>query len=168
MAHRSLSKAEMLDILAAHASGADRDIPVPSGWYTLTMIREELGLGYNRNASTRAYEIYLRGAAERRLYRTRVKSGQCHQTYIYRPKPPFKTMLEAAFGWPDLAADKVPAGWVRPIDYARAINVTVVAVRGLIMRRNLKGRLFRTRRGVSGLHQNLHYRKADLDKAYRL
>lgn len=166
MENSRLTKAEMLDILAAYASGTDRSVPVPKGWYTISDIRQELGFSYNRNASSRAFELYQRGVLERRLYRARVSSGHCHQTYIYRPKPPFKTITEAAFDWQHVKADKVPAGWIRAVDYARKVGVSVVAVRGAILRRNLKGRMFRTRRGVSGLHMNLHFREAELDRIY--
>lgn len=168
MASKRLSRAEMLSILAAHASGEDRDLPAPDGWYTLSDIRKELGLSYNRNASTRAYEIFMRGGAERKLHRSRVKSGHCHMSYIYKPKPPFKTMIEAAFDSRNLPSEEVPSGWVRPIEYAKMTDRSIVAVRSIIARYSIAGRTFRTRRGLSGLHHNKYYKKADLDRVYKV
>ena len=58
--------------------------------------------------------------------------------------------------------EKVPAGWVRIMDFSLEASMSHVAVRARVARSNLKPRYFKTARGISGLHLNAYYRKADL------
>lgn len=142
-------------------------IPVPKGWLTVEQIREELNLAYTRNASSRALDLYRRGVLERQPHQFKANTGQCHKAYIYRPKPPFKSVQAAADGLFALQSEKVPKGYVRIVDYATTLKVSDVAVRCRIARVGLKPRFFKTARGISGIHRNAYYRKADLDRLGR-
>lgn len=149
------------------AMHGQRDYSVPKGWYTIEQIRAELNLAYTRNASSRAFELHKQGLLERMAHQTKAKTGQCHYAYIYRPAKPYRTIAEAAANTFKAREDKVPKGWVRIMDYAVGVRISHVAIRGRVDRANLKPRYFKTCRGISGLHLNAYYRKADLDGLYR-
>lgn len=146
---------------------ANRDYTMPKGWYTIDQIRIELRIGHSRNASTRARDLERRGLLERMPFRSKAKTGQCHIGYIYRPIPPFKSILEASDNAFQALADKVPPGWVRIIDYAFTVRTSEVAVRTRVARAKLKARFFKTPRGIAGLHNNAHYKRSDLDRVCR-
>jgi predicted DNA-binding transcriptional regulator len=143
------------------------DIPCPEGWSTVEQIRVELAMAHTRNASSRAYDLYRRGLLERQPHRFKAKTGQCHQAYVYRPVPPYKSIKQAAEQLFAHRADKVPKGWVRLVDYAVGMNVSDVAVRGRVARAGLKPKYWKTPRGIIGLHLNAYYNKAQLDRLYK-
>ena len=142
----------------------ENTIPVPKGWFTVEQIREELNLAYTRNASSRALDLHRRGVLDRQAHQFKAKTGQCHKAYVYRPRPPFKTIKAAADGVFVAQEDKVPKGWVRIVDYSTAARISDVAMRSRVARAGLKPKYFKTARGLSGLHLNAYYRKADLDR----
>lgn len=162
---------KLLAILMRELSNGPKDEPkeyaTPSGWFTVDQIRAELNLSYTRNASSRALDLHRRGVLERQAHQFKALTGQCHRAYIYRPKPPFKTIKEAADGVFEVQQDKIPKGYVRIVDYAARRKVSDVAVRSRISRAGLKPKYFKTSRGASGLHLNAYYLKADLDRIYR-
>ncbi len=143
------------------------DIPCPEGWSTVEQIRVELAMAHTRNAPSRAYDLYRRGLLERQPHRFKAKTGQCHQAYVYRPVPPYKSIKQAAEQLFAHRADKVPKGWVRLVDYAVGMNVSDVAVRGRVARAGLKPKYWKTPRGIIGLHLNAYYNKAQLDRLYK-
>jgi hypothetical protein len=139
-------------------------IPVPKGWLTVDQIRTDLNLAYTRNASSRAHDLHRRGVLDRQPHQFKANTGQCHKAYIYRPKPPFKSVKAAADGLAAIQSEKVPKGYVRIVEYARSVKVSDVAVRCRIARAGLKPKFFKTARGISGVHRNAFYRKTDLDR----
>lgn len=145
----------------------EREYPVPNGWLTVEQIREELNLAYTRNASSRALDLYRRGVLDRQAHQFKANTGQCHKAYIYRPKPPFKSVKAAADGLFASQSEKVPKGYVRIVDYATTERVSDVAIRCRVARAGLKPTYFKTARGISGIHRNAYYRKADLDRLGR-
>ena len=146
---------------------AVRDYAVPEGWFTIEQIREELNLAYTRNASSRALDLHRRGVLDRQAHQFKAKTGQCHKAYVYRPRPPFKTIKAAADGVFVAQEDKVPKGWVRIVDYAHSLRVSDVALRQRVSRAGLKPKYFKTSRGFSGLHMNAYYRETDLRRISR-
>ena len=144
-----------------------KNYSVPKGWFTIEQIREELNLGYTRNASSRAFEMHRRGLLERQEHQSKAKTGQCHRAYIYRPIKPYRTIKEVVDNGYKSKEDRVPKGWVRIMEYATEARLSHVAIRARVERANLGKRYFKTSRGVSGLHLNAFYRKADLDRLLR-
>lgn len=149
------------------AMHGQRDYSMPKGWYSVADIRDELNLAHTRNASSRAYELYRFGLLERIAHQFKAKTGQCHRAYIYRPVKPWRTIAEAADNTFKAREDKVPKGWVRVVDYSVDLSMSHVALRARIARSNVRPRYFKTSRGISGLHLNAYYRKADLDRLLR-
>lgn len=141
-----------------------KDYATPKGWSTIDQIRVELNLAYTRNASSRAYELFKRGLLERMAHQSKANTGQCHWAYVYRPRPPYRTIGEANANILKAREQKVPAGWVRVIDYSFDADISHVALRARIARANIRPRYFKTARGVSGLHLNAYYRRAELDR----
>jgi hypothetical protein len=144
-----------------------RDYACPKGWFTIEQIRGELNLAYPRNASSRALQLHRNGLLERKAHQFKAQTGQCHMAYVYRPRPPFKTIREAADNNFTARQDKVPKSWVRIVDYAVTAKVSHVAIRARVERANLKPRHFKTARGIAGLHLNAYYRKSELDRLLR-
>lgn len=142
-------------------------IPPPEGWLTVEQIRQELRLRHVRNASSRAADLTRRGLLERMPHQFKAMTGQCHKAYVYRPVPPYRSVVEASECLCEHDADKVPAGWVRIIDLADELRVSDVAIRGRVSRAGLKPRYYKTPRGIIGLHRNAYYRKADILRLYR-
>jgi len=157
----------LLSVLMAELNRDPADIPCPDGWTTVEQIRQDLRMSHTRNASTRAYDLYRRGLLERQPHRFKSGTGQCHMAYVYRPVPPYKSVKEASEQLFAHRADKVPKGWVRLIDYAVAVGVSDVAVRGKVARAGLKPKYWKTPRGIIGLHLNAFYKKSDLDRLYK-
>jgi hypothetical protein len=149
------------------AEPSARDYSTPQGWSSVDDIRKELGLAHTRNASSRAYELHKRGLLDRQPHQFKCGTGQCHMAYVYRPRKPYKSILEATRNAFIHQADKVPKGFVRIIDYAVTVGVSNVAVQGRAIRAGIKPTYFKTPRGISGLHLNAYYRKADLDRLYK-
>ena len=149
------------------AMHGQRDYAIPKGWSTIEQIRVELNLAHARNASTRARDLWRRGLLERMPHQTKAFTGQCHMAYVYRVKKPWRSFAHACENYFAVAEDKVPAGWVRVMDYCAAIRLSHVALRARIARANLRPRYFKTSRGIAGLHRNAFYRKADLDRTLR-
>ena len=73
-----------------------RDYAVPKGWSTIEQIRAELGLAHTRNASTRARDLWGRGLLERMAHQSKANTGQCHMSYVYRVKQPWRSFAHAA------------------------------------------------------------------------
>jgi predicted transcriptional regulator len=144
-----------------------KDYSVPKSWFTIEQIRQELNLGYTRNASSRAFELHKRGLLERQAHQSKAKTGQCHRAYIYRPIKPYRTVKEAMDNAFKAKEDKVPKGWVRVMEYAVDARVSHVTIRARVERANPPKRYFKTMRGIAGLHLNAFYRKADLDRLLR-
>lgn len=157
-----MSRPDVKEFMAA--MHGQRDYSMPKGWYSIEQIREELRLAHTRNASSRAFELHKRGLLERKPHQTKAKTGQCHYGYIYRPVSPYRTISEASVNNFKAREDKVPKGWVRVVDYSADARISHVALRARIARANVKPRYFKTARGISGLHLNAYYRKADLDR----
>ncbi|MEY4403644.1 MAG: hypothetical protein RIR91_1679 [Verrucomicrobiota bacterium] len=149
------------------AMHGQRDYSCPKGWYTIELIRKELNLAYPRNASSRAYQLYRNGLLDRQVHQFKADTGQCHLAYVYRPRPPFKTIKQAAENNFTAREDKVPKGFVRIVDFASDVGISHVAIRARVARASLKATYFKTARGMSGLHLNAYYRKADLDRLIR-
>jgi hypothetical protein len=149
------------------AINGKRDYACPKGWSTVEDIRKELNLAHTRNASSRAYDLHKQGLLERLAHQFKAKTGQCHYSYVYRPIKPYRTITEAADNRFAAREDKVPSGWVRVVDFAAEIGLSHVAVRSRIERARVKPKYFKTSRGVSGLHLNAYYRKADLGRLLR-
>ena len=149
------------------AMHGQRDYSCPKGWSSVEDIRNELNLAHTRNASSRAYELHKQGLLERQSHQFKAKTGQCHRAYIYRARKPYRTISEAAANTFKAREDKVPKGWVRIMDICFEASISHVALRARVARSNLKPRYFKTARGVSGLHLNAFYRKADLDRLIR-
>ena len=143
------------------------DHAVPKGWSTVEQIRQDLGVAYTRNASTRAFELHKRGLLDRQPHQFKAKTGQCHHAYVYRLRKPYRSFREAAANLAAHQADKVPKGFVRVIDYCVEIGVSNVAVFGRVQRAGIKPTYFKTPRGISGLHFNAYYRRSDLNRLYR-
>lgn len=144
-----------------------KDYSVPKGWSTVEQIREELNLAHTRNASTRARELWGRGLLERMPHQSKAATGQCHMAYVYRVKKPWRSFAHAAANFAHAVQEKVPKGWVRIMDYCKTVHISHVALRARVARANLRPRYFKTCRGISGLHLNAYYRKADLDRILR-
>ena len=144
-----------------------RDYSIPKGWSTIDQIRVELNLAYTRNASSRAYDLHKRGLLERMAHQTKAKTGQCHWAYVYRPAKPYRSIAEANANATKAREEKVPKGYVRIMDYSFTVDVSHVAIRARVARAFLKPRYFKTARGISGLHLNAYYRRADLDRLFR-
>lgn len=140
--------------------------PVPKGWYTVRDIQVALGMRWAANASTRAKNLYDRGILERQLWHAYKDYGFA-RAYIYRLKPPHRTWQEAIDAYHSVGQQKVPKGWARPIDFARTLHISAEAVRNAIQRHGLETRIFRTARGISGVHMNLYVRVADIRRVYR-
>ena len=151
-------------IVAQPVKVTERTFAPPAGWFTVEQIRDELNLAYTRNASSRALDLHRRGVLDRQPHQFKAKTGQCHRAYVYRPRPPFKTITEAVAGVVVVQQDKVPKGWVRIVDYAVKLKVSDVALRQRISRSGIKPKYFKTSRGASGLHLNAFYREADLKR----
>jgi len=145
----------------------DTYIPCPEGWFTVEQIRVELAMAHTRNASSRALDLFRRGLLERQPHQFKAKTGQCHQAYVYRPVPPYKSIKQAADQMFVHRAEKVPTGWVRLVDYAVGIGVSDVALRGRVARAGLKPKYWKTPRGIIGLHLNAFYKKSELDRLYK-
>ena len=160
-----MKKFEPKDFIAAFHGV--KDYTVPKGWSTIEQIRQELNLAHPRNASSRAYELFRHGMLERVAHQFKAKTGQCHQSYVYRPVKPYRSITEAAANSFKAREDKVPKGWVRVMEYSFGVGVSHVAIRGRIDRAGIVKRYFKTCRGISGLHTNTYYRKADLDRLLR-
>jgi len=158
---------KLLSVLMAELNREPVEHPCPPGWTTVEQIRQELKMSHTRNASTRAYDLFRRGLLERQPHQFKAKTGQCHQAYVYRPVPPYKSIKDAAEQMFVHRADKVPKGWVRLVDYAVSKNVSDVAVRGRVARAGLKPKYWKTPRGIIGLHLNAYYWKADIDRLYK-
>lgn len=154
-------------ITESYSIPSSRDIPPPAGWFTVEQIRVELNLSYTRNASSRALDLHRRGVLDRQAHQFKAKTGQCHMAFVYRPRPPFKTIKQASDGVFAVQADKVPKAFVRIVDYAAKAGVSDVAIRTRVARAGIKPTYFKTARGMSGLHRNAFYRKADLDRVSR-
>jgi hypothetical protein len=144
-----------------------KDYSCPKGWYTIEQIRKELNLAYPRNASSRAYQLHRNGLLDRQPHQFKANTGQCHLAYVYRPRPPFKTVKQASDSNFTAREEKVPKGFVRIMDFAFDAGISHVAIRARIERANLKPRYFKTARGMSGLHLNAYYRRVDLARLYR-
>ena len=149
------------------AMHGQRAYAVPAGWSTIEQIRAELNLAHARNASTRARELWGRGLLERMPHQSKAATGQCHMAYVYRVKKPWRSFAHAAANFAHAVQEKVPKGWVRIMDYCQTVHISHVALRARVARANLKPRYFKTCRGISGLHLNAYYRKADLDRILR-
>ena len=162
-----MSHAAIIQRLLAELNRDPAIIPQPKGWYSVEQIRQELNLAHTRNASSRAHELHKRGLLDRQPHQFKAATGQCHRAYIYRPRKPYKTIKEAVLNAFEHQAEKVPKGYVRIIDYAVTVGVSNVAVHGKVSRAGIKPTYFKTARGISGLHLNAFYRKADLDRLYR-
>ena len=160
-----MSKVALCDVIAA--LNGQRDYSIPKGWSTIEQIRQELNLAYTRNASSRAFDLHKRGLLERIAHQSKAKTGQCHHCYVYRPAKPYRTITEAAANATKAREQKVAKGYVRIMDYSFTADVSHVAIRARVARANLKPRYFKTSRGISGLHLNAYYRKADLDRLLR-
>jgi hypothetical protein len=143
---------------------AVREPETPKGWFTVGQIREALGVTYDRNASSRARELWRRGMLDRLQVKTQCPSGSVHKGYVYRPRKPYRTIQEANLMALNHCADKVPKGYVRVIDYAVTARMSDVAIRSRIERSRLRATYYRTPRGIAGLHRNAYYRKTDLDR----
>ena len=159
--------ADIIARLMRELTASTEDNPPPAGWSSVEAIRSELGIAYTRNASSRAYDLFRRGLLERKAHQFRAATGQCHKAYIYKPLPPYRSILEASENMFDHRSDKVPKGWVRVVEYAHNINLSDVALRGRIARAGLKPKYWKTPRGIIGLHLNAFYKKADLDRLFR-
>jgi hypothetical protein len=153
--------------LLKELSNEPKEYPCPKGWTTVEQIRVELSMAHTRNASSRALDLHRRGLLERQPHQFKSGTGQCHQAYVYRPVPPYKSIKEAADQMFVHRADKVPKGWVRLVDYAVSKNVSDVAVRGKVARAGLKPKYWKTPRGIIGLHLNAYYKKSELDRLYK-
>ena len=162
-----MSHAAIIQRLLAELKRGDGYIPQPKGWYSVEQIRKELGLAHTRNASSRAHELHKRGLLDRQPHQFKANTGQCHRAYVYRPCKPYKTIKEVVQNAFEHQAEKVPKGFVRIIDYAVTVGVSNVAIHGRVIRAGIKPTYFKTPRGISGLHLNAFYRKADLDRLYR-
>lgn len=158
---------ELLAKAESELAKAEAILPHPSDWFSVEQIRQELNLAHTRNASSRAHELHKRGLLDRQPHQFKAATGQCHRAYIYRPRKPYKTIKEAVLNAFEHQAEKVPKGYVRIIDYAVTVGVSNVAVSGKVSRAGIKPTYFKTARGISGLHMNAFYRKADLDRLYR-
>ena len=143
------------------------EYPCPKGWYTIEQIRQELNLAYPRNASSRALQLHRQGLLDRQAHQFKAKTGQCHRAYVYRPRPPFKSIAEVAANSFTAREDKVPKAYIRIVDYSAEAGVSHVAIRARVERARLKPRYFKTARGIAGLHLNAYYRKAELNRLYR-
>lgn len=157
----------LLEVLMAELNREPKDYPCPKGWFTVDQIRVELSMAHTRNASSRALDLHRRGLLERQPHQFKSGTGQCHQAYVYRPVPPYKSIKQAAEQMFIHRAEKVPKGWVRLVDYAVKLNVSDVAVRGRVARAGLKPKYWKTPRGIIGLHLNAYYWKPDLDRLYK-
>ena len=144
-----------------------REYSCPKGWYTIEQIRQELNLAYPRNASSRAYQLHRNGLLDRMAHQFKADTGQCHMAYVYRPRTPFKTVKQAAESNFTAREEKVPKGFVRIVDFAFDVGISHVAIRARVARAGLKATYFKTARGMSGLHLNAFYRKADLARLIR-
>jgi hypothetical protein len=153
--------------LPAGLGFSDKSYAPPAGWFTVEQIRAELNLAYTRNASSRALDLHRRGVLDRQPHQSKAKTGQCHMTYVYRPKAPFKTITEACQRVAAVQSDKVPKGWVRLVDHAKHLRISDVALRNRVARAGLQPKYFKTSRGVSGLHLNAYYSVADLRRVCR-
>ena len=142
-----------------------KDTPVPKGWYTVRDIQLLLGMRWAANASTRAKNLHHRGIVDRMEWRAYKDYGFA-RAYIYRLKPPHKTWQQAVDAYHVVGEEKVPKGWSRPIDFARTLGISAEAVRNAIARHGLTTKVFRTNRGVSGLHNNLYVRTAEIVRLY--
>lgn len=138
---------------------------VPKGWYTVRDIQLILGMRWAANASTRAKNLHARGIVERMEWRAYKDYGFA-RAYIYRLKPPHKTWQQAVEAYHTVGEEKVPKGWSRPIDFAKTIGISAEAVRNAIHRHGLTTKVFRTNRGVSGLHNNMYVRTVEILRLY--
>ena len=157
---------ELIARLMRELTASAEDHPCPAGFSTVEDIRVELRMAHTRNASSRAYDLFRRGLLERKAHQFKAATGQCHKAYVYKPLPPYRSIREAAEQLFAHQADKVPAGWVRVVDYCFDVRISDVALRGRISRANLKPKYFKTPRGIIGLHQNAYYKKSDLDRLF--
>tara|TARA_R110000868_G_scaffold407112_1_gene688224 strand:- start:1851 stop:2348 length:498 start_codon:yes stop_codon:yes gene_type:complete len=158
---------ELIARLMRELMASTEDHPCPAGFYTVEQIRVELCIAYTRNASSRAYDLFRRGLLERKAHQFKANTGQCHKAYVYKPVPPYRSILEASRHLFEHQADKVPKGWVRIVDYCLTVKVSDVCVRSRIARGGLKPKYWKTPRGIIGLHLNAYYRKADIDRVMR-
>jgi hypothetical protein len=152
--------------LMRELAASTEETPPPAGFFTVEQIRNELRMAHTRNASSRAYDLFRRGLLERKAHQFKAATGQCHKAYVYKPLPPYRSIREAAEQLFAHRADKVPAGWVRVVDYAHDANLSDVALRGRIARASLKPKYWKTPRGIIGLHLNAFYKKSDLDRLF--
>jgi hypothetical protein len=157
---------DILARLMRELTASAEDQPCPAGFFTVEQIRNELRMAHTRNASSRAYDLFRRGLLERKAHQFKAATGQCHKAYVYKPLPPYRSIREAAEQLFAHRADKVPAGWVRVVDYAHDANLSDVALRGRIARASLKPKYWKTPRGIIGLHLNAFYKKSDLDRLF--
>lgn len=139
----------------------------PKGWFTISDLQLLLNMRWRHNASTRAASMYARGVLERKLWRGCTVDGQGFRTYVYKPAKPYKTLEEALAGFICAGQESVPKGYARPTVIADRLNVSVVAVREMARRHKIKGRIIRTLRGASGLHDNLYLPEAALVALHR-
>lgn len=136
------------------------------GWYSIHQIQQELKMRWVHNASTRAYNLYRRGLLERRQFIGRQENGNVIRTYMYKPIKPCKTVLEVVHKFMLSTGDKIPKGWHSVSDLAAMMEISHQAVLAMSRRKKMKFRLFRTARGLSGLHYNKHFHISDMRKAF--
>ncbi len=143
--------------LAQLIGSPDHRTDKPKGWYDLDELTLAFNMRWRHNASSRAIAMHKRGVLERRPHRGVTAEGQTYRSFIYRPVKPARTIAEALDAFLTVGEERPPKGWARPVELAEMLDVSAVAVREMCRRRKLKGRYFRTLRGLSGLHQNLYY-----------
>jgi len=148
--------------LAELLKAPTRNAAPPAGWFTITDLQRLFNMRWRHNASTRAASMHARGVLERMPWRGVSPEGQPFRAFVYRPAKPYRTLDQAIEGFNVTGAEKVPKGWARPVDIADRLNLSAVAVREMARRHKIPSRYFRTIRGLSGLHQNLYFREADL------
>lgn len=146
-----------------HKNGA----PPPEGWFTISDLQLLLNMRWRHNASSRAASMHARGVLERRPWHGVSSEGQPFRSFVYRPAKPHKTLEQAIAGFICSGQERVPKGYARPTEIADRLHISAVAVREMARRHKIKGRMFRTLRGSSGLHDNLYYPAAALVALHR-
>lgn len=158
---------QAVDLLAQSFKQQPKGEPAPAGWHTISDLQVMLNMRWRHNASTRAASMYARGVLERRIWRGVTAEGQPFRAFVYRPRRPYKTLEQALAGFICSGQERVPKGYARPTEIADQLHISAVAVREMARRHKIKGRMIRTLRGSSGLHDNLYYPTAVLVALHR-
>lgn len=130
--------------------------PIPKGWLTVADLQNHYGVRWRHSASTRAGAMFQRGILDRKLIR-QYGGTMCCRSYVYKLKPPYKTLADADRAFVSAGAEKVPKGWASAKQIADGLGISIQAVWQMANRHKVPHRFYRVQRGLSGVCSSRHF-----------